>query len=124
MAKFSLKVDPTFKTKVGLHVPGQGEVQVQFEFKGRSRSELAELSKEMARAAQDAPDMTDADPEEAVQQTIARESRLVMSVAVGWELDDDFNEENVRRLLQKCPRSADAILKKYLQEVSQAQLGN
>lgn len=124
MARFSLKMDPTFKAKVGLYVPGKGEEKVEFEFKGRTRTELAALSKEMADAAENAPDLSGMSAEEATQISIEREAGMLMAIAVGWELDDDFNEENVKRLLQKCPMATDAVMKRYLQEVSQAKLGN
>ena len=45
MAKFKLAVAPTFKAKVAIPVHGGESVELNFEFKHRTRDQLSELMK-------------------------------------------------------------------------------
>ena len=101
--KFSLDPSPTFKTKVGIPVPGKQPALIEFEFKHFPRDEYAALF-------QREPLPTDTD--------------LIMDVVVGWELDDPFNAESVEKLTQNYQGAAAAIIKKFCEEVGAARLGN
>lgn len=103
MAKLKLNADPTFKAKVGIPVPGRDAVSVEFTFKYRNRDELSAFIEELQSLK---------DPE------------AVQAIASAWELDDEFNAENVERLCRNYPGSASAIFDVYLRESTGARRGN
>lgn len=98
-----LKANPTFKAKVGIPVPGGEPVQVEMEFRHRTRDELVKFLESSA-------DMND--------------DEAVMAVITGWGLDDKLTRENVHRLTQNYYGAGRAIVDKYLAELTQARLGN
>lgn len=93
-----LEPDATFKAKVPIPVAGKPEpVPVEFEFRHMTRDALAAFL-------QRAHDLSDLD--------------YVMAVAKGWELTDDFSASNVGLLLNNYGRSAGAIARTYLEELT------
>lgn len=104
MAKLKLNPNPTFKAKVEIPVPGEAPVKVEFTFKHRTREEVQQLLEKL--------DETEHDVE------------LVMKVASGWELLDDFNAENVRLLVDNYIASPKAIFEAYLQALTGARSKN
>lgn len=103
MAKLTLVANPTFKAKVGVPVAGSSPVEVEFVFKHRTKTALDEFIKSRA----DKPDA---------------ESFLAM--VDGWNLDDEFNAENVELLLQNYIGTALATYRVYVDQLVQARLGN
>jgi hypothetical protein len=96
---FKLDPNPTFDALVAIPVPGGSKADVKFTFKHRSKTELEEfLSSNQS--------MDD--------------TALVNSIATGWELDDEFNDENIGRLLNNYIGAGMAIYTKYLEELYQA----
>lgn len=104
MAKLKLIADPTFTAKVAIPVAGGDPVDVEMTFKHRTRDEFMEHAKASAKYKDD--------------------TELVMSVAVGWGLDDAFNAANVKLLVQNHHGSAQAIASAYVNELTKARLGN
>lgn len=98
MAKLKLVPDPTFKAKVEIAVPGATPAGVVFTFKHRSRQEMDRFLKQVS-------DMND-------------DVEMVMALAVGWELADDFTEENVRALVDSYISAPAAIFETYLKELT------
>ncbi len=98
MAKLKLQPDPTFKAKVEISVPGGTPAKVEFTFKHRTRQEMDRFLKSVS-------DMKD-DPE------------MILALATGWELADEFNEENVRTLCDSYISAPAAIFDAYLQELA------
>ncbi|WP_236233693.1 phage tail assembly chaperone [Pseudomonas tohonis] len=105
MAKFVLDPAPTFKAPVEIPVHGGNATPVVFEFKHRSRDEMLKLS-DRANGGE------------------LNELDSVLEVAVGWELDDPFNAESIEKLLQNYQGAGHAVIRKYLEEIRQARLGN
>jgi putative N-acetylmannosamine-6-phosphate epimerase len=99
--KFVLDPAPTFKAKVELPVHGGNTVPVEFTFKHRTKDEMAEFIKST---------MNDAES--------------VMAMCEGWELEDEFNAENVAKMCQNYQGSWLAVLRTYAIEIQQAKLGN
>lgn len=93
MAKLKLQPDPTFKAKVEIAVPGSAPATVTFTFKYRSRPEMERLM-------------------ESVKQ-METDVELVMSVACGWDLADDFNEVNVQTLVDSYISSPASVFEVY-----------
>lgn len=98
-----LKANPTFKAKVGIPIPGGEPVDVEFEFKHRTKEELAEFIKASASIPDD---------------------ESILQVCVGWGLDDAFTPENVRIFTENYHRASRAVAVKYLAELTQVRLGN
>lgn len=105
--KLSLSANPTFKVNVGIPVPGAKDpVAVEFTFRHRTRNELKEW-RENFNLDKDGITVED-----------------VMSMAVGWDLEDPWNEESIGRMLEQYAGSGIAIWVKYIQELQDAKLGN
>ncbi|MBV7475398.1 phage tail assembly chaperone [Pseudoxanthomonas sp. PXM05] len=107
MARLKLNPDPTFKSKVGVPVPGGRTAEVEFTFKYRSKSDLATWHDEVREMPADTP-----------------ETELLRSFVLGWDLDDEFNDDNMRRLCDAYPGAAAAAMDVYLHESWGARRGN
>lgn len=103
--KFVLDPAPTFKAKVDIPVHGSDTVPVEFEFKHRSRDAMDELLSRVSSGS-----LKDVDS--------------LQEVIVGWELDDPFTAESIDKLVQNYQGAAQAIVRKYMSEITQARLGN
>lgn len=102
-AKLKLTPDPTFKAPVSIPVPGSQDASVVFTFKHRTREAvLAWLEQD-----KDAGDVA-----------------TVNAVAMGWDLDDEFNDENINRLCQNYAGAGFAIVNTYLSELRGARTKN
>lgn len=106
MAKLKLNPEPTFKAKVKIPVPGGAPVPVEFTFKHKGRAEL----KEWLTVPQDGPQES--------------ESFYVRQFVAGWELDDEFSDDNIERLCDSYPGAASAILDAYIDEMRGARAKN
>jgi len=104
MAKFKLAVAPTFKAKVAIPVPGGESPEVEFEFKHRTVAQLDEWSKSLKKG--------------------RKNEEVVSEILVGWELDDEFSEENIALLCQNYAGAATALMIAYQQELIGARRGN
>lgn len=104
--KITLNPAPTFKLAVEIPVPGADFASVEFVFKHRTKTQLEEMFAKNKAA-------------EAVDQVSE-----VMEMVVGWEFSEDFNRENVARLLDNYPGSALAILLAYSGELQRFKRGN
>ncbi len=131
MAKLTLKAPPTFKGKVKIPVAGGATVEVVFDFKHRTREELdAHMAAVRAKVAplvaatpvegQDAPVELPTPREITIDDEVAD----VMAVTSGWDLDEPFNAENVRVLLNNYHRASWAIGMAYMVELTQSREGN
>lgn len=103
MAKLKLNPEPTFKAKVGIPVPGSRPAEVLLTFKHRTRDEVIAW-------VEGSRDATDVDS--------------VLDMVVGWELEDEFNRENVERLCNNYPGSGLVIISAYLDELRGARVKN
>ena len=103
MAKLSLVANPTFHAKVCIPVAGGDPVEVVFSFKHRTKDELDEFIKTRA----DKPDLDS-----------------FMEMIVGWNLEEEFNTENVETLLQNYVGTALATYRVYIDELIGARVKN
>lgn len=103
MAKFKLNPDPTFKAKVAIPVPGSAPAKVEFTFKHKTRQEVLKWLDDRKE-----------DDEVAVFR----------DMVAGWELDDEFSDDNIRRLCDNYPGAGVAVLSVYLDELRGARVGN
>lgn len=108
MASINLTEEPTFELKVAIPRVGRPDAEVVFTFKHRTVDEFNALLKQAESGTIDAmPD-----------------HEVVMMLASGWELTDEFNEANVRALCQNYRGAAPAMVKAYFREFARARLGN
>lgn len=98
MAKLKLKPNPTFPLKVGVHVPGHEPDEVVLTAKHRSKDDMAEFIKAVS-------DMKD-------------DASVILAIATGWDLDNEFSEENVRALVNDYVDAPRAVFERYLEELS------
>lgn len=103
MAKLKLNPDPTFQAKVGIPVPGAATADVGFTFKYRDRDVLQKWIEDTREA---------------------KDADCVSDCVLGWDLDDEFNAENVDRLCRSYPGAAREIVGKYIRELAGIRQGN
>ncbi len=103
MARLALNAAPTFTAKVGIPVAGAEPVPVAFTFRHRTRSALDEFIKTRA-------DKADTD--------------TFLDMVIGWDLEDEFNRENVERLLENYIGTALAAYRVYVDELIQGKSKN
>ena len=125
MAKrFKIASNPTFKSKVSVPRVGGEDIQVEFEFKTLSRTKLAQVfdkwqeqTKQLTQEDMDTLSaLTEADIEIQVEQ--------IKDVVVGWEFEDEFNDDSIRELVETSSSAANAILEVYQEAYSKKRLGN
>ena len=102
-AKLSLTANPTFKSVVAIPVPGGSASDVEFTFKGRTRSEFNALLGNLAGK-------DDVD--------------TLLEIACGWDLIDAFDRPNLELLTENYIGASAVIIKTYLSELTAARLGN
>lgn len=108
MAKLTLTAAPTFDAVVDIPQVSGDKVPVRFTFRHRTQDELKALSD--AEMAEDAPPVADED--------------MVLQIASGWELEEEFTIENVRTFCQHFTGARFAITGAYYKAYLKARLGN
>lgn len=103
MAKLKLNPDPVFKAKVPIPVPGSAPVKVEFTFKHKTRQQVLAWME---------------DRREDDEVGVFRE------IVAGWELDDEFSDENIKRLCDNYAGAGFVVLHTYLDELRGARQGN
>lgn len=101
---FKLEPNPTFFAPVKIHVPGQGDGQIEVEFRYLSPA---------ARKSYFA--------------SLAERSNIdaLAEIVVGWrEIDAPFSRENLESLLDTYPSAAAAIFAVYVAEIHGAAAKN
>lgn len=119
MSRLKLNPEPTFKLKVGIPVPGKGEIPVEFTFRHRTREQLTEMAKAISKEAADIDD-----GENAIAALLAKDVASVIECVAGWDLEDEFNPENVHRLCNTYSGAAFAVVNAYMEELRGARSKN
>jgi hypothetical protein len=101
--KLILTANPTFKVKVAIPVAGGSPVDVEFTFKHRTRDAFKDFLEKL----RDRDDV-----------------EVIADIASGWDLDDAFDADSVEQLTQNYLGSARAIIETYINELTNAKLGN
>lgn len=103
MAKIKLCADPTFKAPVPIPVPGAKPSSVEFTFKHRTKKEVADWGNSLNKKT---------------------DLSMLKEIVLGWELDDEFNDENITKLCENYAGAAYAIFETYLEELRGARVKN
>lgn len=126
--KFSIKRDPTFKATVNLPSPGQEPVPVEFTFKWMDRKELTKFNDDRYQFfVTKVPDYA---KEEGVtgidvaQFVIDYEVPQLKAIIAGWDIEEEFNDENLQALVESGSELPAAIVNGYLAAYDKAREGN
>lgn len=96
MAKFKLVAEPTFKSNVFIPRPGQVNGQIELTFRHYKLSDITKFEEELKG------------------KTV---SELVMKIVTDWNLEEEFNQDNLDILLNNYPAAAKAITDTYYKEI-------
>lgn len=125
--KFKIKQNPTFKSKVDIPVVGGNSVEVEFDFKYLTRKELAKLYDDWHEKAKELNEFIRKDDVTLVELTNAEidlQVCQVKDIVVGWDMDDEFNDENIEQLVDISVNIVGAITTTYQKAYTEAKLGN
>jgi hypothetical protein len=103
MAKLTLKIDPEFKVVVDIPRAGGDPVQIKLTCKHRTKDELASFVKSRAEK---------------------QDVESIKEMATAWDLEDEFNEENISLLCQNYITAPVEIYRKYIEELVKAKEKN
>lgn len=94
MAKFKLTIGamPDFKLPVKFKLPDGNEASIVFTVKHKKSSEIQEL----------------------YSRESMKDFEFIKEIATNWDLEEEFNEENVSVLVDYYPAAALALMGSYL----------
>lgn len=125
MAKsFKIASKPTFKADVSIPRIGADDMVVSFEFVTRPRSELAKLFDKWQDAANEISKKEIKTFEELTESDIENQVVQLKDIVVGWGFDEEFNDENIRELVETSNSVADAVIEAYNKAYQKARSGN
>lgn len=127
---FKIQQNPTFKETVKIPRVGGEPLEVVFEYKYLTRKELAALqddwnkaTKEMIEKWTEAED-AERSLEEMSEDEITHNVKQLKDIVVGWNFSDEFNDENIRALVESSLHTTDSIVKAYYEAYAKAKVGN
>jgi hypothetical protein len=123
MAKLKLTVNPTVQAKVGIPLASGDKTDVLMTFKHRTRTEFAELMASFTTKPEEVVSVGD-DPAAAARAGLKKDIDAVLSMVSAWDLEDEFNRDNVELLLENYFGAASAIYETYGQALQGARRGN
>lgn len=125
MAKFTLIQNPTFKADVMLPTVGGEPVKVEFEFKYRDRIELADLYADWGeRHKALGLKSEEVGLKQFTTLLIDLQVEQLKAIVAGWDVDEDFTDENLRILVSSISATPSVVLGAYSDAFSKARLGN
>ena len=131
MAKtFKIQQNPTFKETVKIPRVGGEPLEVVFEYKYLTRKELAVLQDDWNKATKEMIEKwtksEDAERslEEMSEDEITHNVKQLKDIVVGWNFSDEFNDENIRALVEATLHTTDSIVKAYYEAYAKAKVGN
>lgn len=134
MAKrFSIAQDATFKQKVKIPRVGGKPIDVEFEYKYFTRPQLDKINQEWQEASTEMLERW----EKVKQETgslpplpVMNEEETTLNVkqlkdiVVGWEFDEEFNDESIRALVESSVAASDSVISAYNEAYQKAKSGN
>lgn len=127
-------LNPAFDMPVDVKLKSGQAIQITLKCQALEKLQWAEIrdkANDEARARSEArieaASEDDAKPiriTEVVRDTMAAEASLVVQFATGWDLADEFNEDSLKRLENKCGGAMGAMISKYEVAIYQGRLGN
>lgn len=127
MSKFSVNRNPTFTASVPLPVVGGKPVNTIFTFKFMDRIALSEFQGrrlEFAKKFAEYVGGEEANATEIAKRAIEFEFGQMKEIIAGWEIEEEFNDENLRILVESGSEITAAIVNGYLDSYAKAREGN
>lgn len=126
MAKIKLGQRPrNFKLPVKFKLLDGEDVSIECVFKYRSRKEFGQFLDDFFAAANEQPP---ADGKFSMADFMGKvgekNAEYLSQVLEGWNLDEEFCLENLRRLADELPGAVSAIMESYREAVQEGRLGN
>lgn len=124
--KFSIKRDPTFKAMVDLPVVGQKPVPVEFTFKWMDRNGLSQFHEDRRNFGKEFMEKVEggAQGTELARFAIEFEVPQLKSIIAGWDIEEEFNDENLSALVKSGSELPAAIVNGYLEAYDKSREGN
>lgn len=120
--QFSLNPNPTFDVPVFIPAPGQEPKPLVFTFKHMDRQKFSDFLKSLDAAMFNSGD--EKLDEINIDSVIEVDVGFVMQIASGWELKDEFNEENIRILLRNYFAASRTIVRTFIDALTVAKEKN
>ena len=127
MAKIKLGQKPkNFKRTVTFPMIDGTTGVIQMNFRYRTRSEFGAFIDEMlAEAGREKPaNLDEFSMRDLMARTAGANANYVMSVAEGWDLEDEFSRANVEQLSDEVPAAVLNIMEAYKAAITEGRLGN
>jgi hypothetical protein len=130
MAKIVLGKRPkNFKKVLKVTLPEGGEGTIELNYIYRTRTEFGAFLDELFSSAGVKPESASEEDvkfsvKEALEKLRDTNSDYLMKIADGWNLDVEFNRENVMQLCDELPGVALAAIDSYRLAVTEGRLGN
>lgn len=132
MLKVKLNLDPTdritFSREVSIPTPDGEPLKIQFEFKHRTRAQMAEMmdgyiskARDYAKAAaKESVPLADV-----VAESTRRDASAILDCAIGWNVEGyAFDAETLVKFLNLFPGAAMAVIEDYRVSLNEGRLGN
>lgn len=132
MAKrFSIAQNTTFKHVAQIPRVGDKPISVQLEYKYFPRPKLNEITDVWSKKHSEMVDEWNREREAGTLELVKMNrdetefdiSRL-KDILVGWEFDEEFNDENIKALVESNIGTVDAVISAYNEAYQKAKLGN
>lgn len=127
MAKISIQQNPTFKQEVDIPRIGGKAEKVPFTFKFLNREQLAAHHQARADHAKDLSALIqrqDATAADVAKLDAEFQFGQLKTILVGWGFDDEFNDDNIRALVNESAATADVIATAFNGAYQKAREGN
>lgn len=126
MAKFSIKRNPTFNASVPLPVVGGDPVKVEFTFKYLDRTALANFQQSRFDFASSLSEKfgEGAKMGEVAKSAIDYEFDQLKAIVADWDIDEEFNDENLRAFVESSSQTVAAVVDAYMDSYQAARQGN
>jgi hypothetical protein len=129
MAKIILGNRPkTFKRVISVDLLEGGKGAIDVTFKYRTKVEFGEFLDKLLEDGGLQPAKRNDDEKlsllAAQQKTTETNADYIMNIVEGWNLDADFNRDNVKQLCDELPAAALAIMETYRLAINEGRLGN
>jgi hypothetical protein len=127
MAKITLGNAPkSFKRKVTFPLVDGGQGDITVNFKYRTRKQFGEfIDGIMGEAkATKPPEDQEFSMLTLMDKTGESNAKYILDVADGWDLEEEFNADNLARMSDMYPAAAVAIMDTYRLAVTEGRLGN
>lgn len=129
--KFSINQNPTFTQVAKIPRIGGDPIAVEFTYKYFTRPQLTALNDQWSKARKELVESWDKAREEGTLQLADMNEgetgfnvNQLKDVLLGWAFDEEFNEENIRALVESSIGATDAVLSAYNEAYEKAKLGN